>query len=364
MSTAVRGVIASALLALACGSSSGTSDGGGSCTPKIPTDDSVPGALADWCQVQLTNGDVAPLAGDVVPFNLTTPLYSDGAIKRRTVRVPPGTTATYTDAGVLGFPDGTVFTKSFGFRDDFRDTSLPIHWVETRIEWKAAGAWNFMSYRWNDAGTEALPLAGGEVVNLSYVDGDGATQNAHYLVPSSQQCTQCHAEPGVIAPIGPKAQWLNADYAYASGTENQLAHWSRIGILSGAPDPAGAPRLPVASDPDAGTVEQRARAYLEANCGFCHNPTGNARISGLYLWNSITDPTQLGVCKRPVAAGPGAGGRLYDIVPGHPEESVITYRIEATSPAAAMPQIGRSVVDTHGVALVNQWISEMTGTCN
>ena len=274
MSTAVRGVIASMLFALACGSSSGTPDGGTGCMPKVPTDDSVPGTLADWCQVQLTNGDVAQLASDVVPFTLTTPLYS---------------------------------------------------------EWKAAGAWNFMSYRWNDAGTEALPLPGGEVVSFTYVDGDGATQNPHYLVPSTQQCIQCHAEPGTIAPIGPKAHWLNTDYAYTSGTENQLAHWTRIGILSGAPDPASAPRLTVASDPDSGTTETRARAYLEANCGFCHNPNGNAP---------------------------------YDIVPGHPENSVITYRIEATSPAAAMPQIGRSVVDTHGVALVNQWITDMTGTCN
>ena len=243
--------------------------------------------------MELSNGEVAPLAGDVVPFNLTTPLYSDGAIKRRTVRVPPGTAATYTDAGVLGFPDGTVFTKSFGFRQDARDTTLPIHWVETRVEWKAAGAWNFMSYRWNDAGTEAAPLPGGEVVSFSYVDGDGATQDAHYLVPAQLQCEQCHAESGAVAPIGPKTHWLNTDYTYTEGTENQLAHWSRIGILTGAPDPASAPKQPSAADPDAGTVEQRARAYLEANCGFCHNPTGNARISGLYLNTSVTEPIQL-----------------------------------------------------------------------
>jgi uncharacterized repeat protein (TIGR03806 family) len=353
--------MASALLALAaCGSSS--SDG--TCTPRVPTDDTVPGNLADWCQVELSNGDVSLLAGDVVPFTLTTPLYSDGAIKRRTVRVPPGTSATYTDAGVLGFPDGTVFTKSFGFRQDARDTAQPIQWIETRVEWKAAGAWNFVSYRWNDAGTEALPLPGGEVVSFSYVDADGVTQAAHYLVPSRSQCEQCHAEPGAIAPIGPKAHWLNTDYAYASGTENQLAHWSRLGILTGTPDPANAPRQPVASDPDAGTVEQRARAYLEANCGFCHNPTGNARTSGLFLWTSITNPKQLGVCKIPVAAGPGSGGRPYDIVPGNPDQSIISYRMESTTPAAAMPQIGRSVVDTHGLALIEQWITEMSGSCN
>ncbi len=167
-----------------------------------------------------------------------------------------------------------------------------------------------------------------------------------------------------MAPIGPKTHWLNADYAYPEGTENQLTHWSRIGILSGAPDPANAPRLPAAADPDAGTVEQRARSYLEANCGFCHNPTGNARASGLYLRADVTDPNQLGICKRPVAAGPGAGGRPHDITPGSPDASVVTYRIESTSPASAMPQIGRSVVDTHGVALINQWISEMSGTCD
>ncbi|HZJ55234.1 MAG TPA: SO2930 family diheme c-type cytochrome [Myxococcaceae bacterium] len=360
MSKAVRGVMAGALLALAaCGSSSSDT-----CTPRVPTDDSVPGTLADWCQVELANGDVKPLAGDIVPFTLTTPLYSDGAIKRRTVRVPPGTAATYADAGALGFPDGTVFTKSFGFREDARNTALPIHWIETRVEWKTAGVWNFVAYRWNDAGTEAVPLIGSEVVSFSYVDGDGATQNANYLVPSRAQCEQCHAESGAVGPLGPKAHWLNTDFAYEGGTENQLAHWSRIGILTGAPDPANAPKLPVASDPDAGTVEARARSYLEANCGFCHNPTGNARVSGLYLTASVTDPIQLGICKRPVAAGPGAGGRPYDITPGNPDASVIPYRMEATAPAVAMPQIGRSVVDTHGVELVRQWIAEMSGTCD
>jgi uncharacterized repeat protein (TIGR03806 family) len=349
------------VVSVGCGSS--TSPGDAGCTPRIPTDTTYPSRLADWCQVSLQQGEVTPLSGDIVPFALTTPLFSDGATKRRTVRVPPGTSAVYDPTAALGFPDGTVFTKSFGFRQDARDPSLPVQWIETRIEWKAQGAWNFMAYRWNDAGTDAMAAPGGEVVDLSFVDVDGVAQNAHYLVPSQLQCEQCHAESGAVAPIGPKARMLNTDQAYDGGTENQLAHWSRIGILTGAPDPASAPKLPVASDPDAGTVEQRARAYLEANCGFCHTPTGNARISGLYLNASVTDPTQIGVCKRPVAAGPGAGGRPFDIVPGDPDASVIPYRMAATSPPAAMPQIGRSVVDAHGLALVSQWIAEMQGGC-
>lgn len=354
-----RGLLASALLALAgCGSKAS-----GPCTPRVPTDDRYPSSLAEWCQVELDQGEVTALASDVVPYELTTPLYSDGAIKRRTVRVPPGTAAAYDETGPLGFPDGTVLTKSFGFRADARDTALPIHWVETRLEWKAQGAWNFMTYRWNDAGTEAVAAPGGEVVSFSYVDVDGVTQDAHYLVPSQLQCEQCHSESGPVAPIGPKARWLNTDHAYPEGTENQLAHWSRIGILTGAPAPADAPRLPAAADPDAGTVEQRARAYLEANCGFCHSPQGNARISGLYLSASVTAPVQLGICKRPVAAGVGAGGRPYDLFPGQPDQSIIPYRMSSTTPAVAMPQIGRSIVDAHGVALITEWISGLPGTC-
>src|SRR4051794_617698 len=161
------------LVSVGCGSSekSGTAT---SCTPRIPIDETFPSNLADWCQVALQHGEVTPLASDVVPFALTTPLFSDGAIKRRTVRVPPGTSAAYDETAAFAFPDGTVFTKSFGFREDARNTALPIQWVETRVEWRARGAWNFMSYRWNDAGTEALAEPGGEVVSLSYIDVDGA----------------------------------------------------------------------------------------------------------------------------------------------------------------------------------------------
>ena len=79
---------------------------------------------------------------------------------------------------------------------------------------------------------------------------------------------------------------------------------------------------------------------------------------------SVTDPIQLGICKHPVAAGPAGGGRPADITPGNPDASVMPYRMDSTSPAIAMPQIGRSVVDTHGLALINEWISEMPGSCN
>jgi hypothetical protein len=70
-----------------------------------------------------------------------------------------------------------------------------------------------------------------------------------------------------------------------------------------------------------------------------------------------------GVCKTPVAAGPATGGYKYDVVPGDPDHSILTHRIESTQLGILMPPLGRSVVDTDGVALVGEWISGLSGSC-
>jgi uncharacterized repeat protein (TIGR03806 family) len=305
--------------------------------------------------VELSGGEVKALATDVVPFAPNTPLYSDGAIKRgpcasRRATPPPTTIRT-----ALGFPDGTVFTKSFGFRDDARNGSLPIRWIETRLEWRAGGGLALHGLpleRRRDRGGRGARRRRRE---LLLCRRGWVTQHPNYLIPQQAAVRAVSRRERPVGPLSPKARWLNGDLDYGSGPENQLAHWTRLGILSGSPDPGSAPRLPDAADPAAGTLEERARAYLEANCGFCHSPQGNAAVSGLFLQASVTDPVQYGVCKHPVAAGPGAGGRLYDVVPGEPDASIVPYRMESTAPAVAMPQIGRSVVDAPGVELVRQW---------
>ena len=333
-----------------------------SCAPYAPTSATAPGTLAEWCQVSLQNGEVALKPG-LLPYDLTTPLFSDTTVKRRTMWLPPGTSATYATDDVFAFPDGTVFTKSFGFRDDARKPNPVIRWIETRVEWKVAGQWYALSYTWDVAGTQALANPAGDTRDISFIDESGATVLAHYLVPSQTQCGQCHQQNAYVT-LGTRARYLNKSFDYPSGTENQLTHLTRLGWLTGAPaDPANAPRLPVASDPASGTVEERARAYLDANCGFCHNPLGNARSTGLVLWASETDSHKYGVCKTPVAAGGGSGGLQYDLVPGDPDHSIIPYRMNSNVPAVAMPQIGRSVVDHAGLQLVRDWISGLTGSC-
>lgn len=348
-------LLTAALLATGCSSSTP------SCTPV--SGDTVPFPTLDaWCQVSLVNGDIVPATG-VTAYNLNTPLFSDYAVKRRTVWTPSGTSAVYDENFIFDFPDGTVFTKSFGFADDLRSPTPNVNWVETRVIWKTAGVWRALSYTWNADHTVATAAPGGEVVPLTWIDASGQSVSTNYLVPSAPQCAQCHDQEKLITPIGPTARNLNRDFAYPSGTQNQLTSWTQSGLLTGAPSPDAAPKLPVAFDPATGSLNDRARAYLEVNCAHCHSPGGEARTTGLYLSTKITDPIVYGVCKKPIAAGDGAGGRLYDIIPADPDGSIIPYRMASNEPHVAMPQIGRSVVDVPGLALVRDWITSLPGSC-
>ena len=73
---------------------------------------------------------------------------------------------------------------------------------------------------------------------------------------------------------------------------------------------AQAPRQPAWNDPATGTLEARARAYLEVNCANCHNSTGAANTTGLYLSDRELDPMRIGFCKTPVATGKAAAENL------------------------------------------------------
>ena len=146
---------------------------------------------------------------------------------------------------------------------------------------------------------------------------------------------------------------------YAGSRENQLAYWTKVGVLRGAPLPAQAPRLAVWNDPSSGALGERARAWLETNCAHCHNPNGPARMSGLDLRASQTNRAEWGVWKTPVAAGRGSGGRSYGIVPGKPDQSILLYRIQSTEAGVMMPELSRRLVDEEGVTLIRDWIASL-----
>jgi uncharacterized repeat protein (TIGR03806 family) len=330
----------------------------------VTDDTAFPATVDAFCQVSLIEATITPTSATVVPYDLNTPLFSDYAVKFRTVWLPPGTKVSYAAEGRFVFPVGTVITKSFGWPADFTKTGAPVHWAETRVLVNTPkNGWVAAAYEWNSAQSEAQLALGGDVLEFSFVGANGKTESPKYLIPSQAQCRKCHANDGVFITLGPSAAQLNGTYVYATGAKNQITAWSELGILSGAPSPSRAPLAPVWNDPKTGTVEERAREYLDANCSYCHNGKGEARTTGLVLLAGEMTPAVYGVCKSPVAAGKAAENQKYDVVPGHPELSILAYRMTATEPSIAMPELERSLEHVEGVELVSQWITGLPGSC-
>jgi uncharacterized repeat protein (TIGR03806 family) len=308
------------------------------------------------------NGATQEPAADVVPYDVNTPLFSDYALKYRFVHVPRGTKAKYNDTEVLDFPIGTILIKTFAYANDERDLSKGRRLVETRLLVRRPEGWVGLPYVWNDQQTEAVLKVAGVTRPVHRIDKDGKESTLRYSVPNTNQCMGCHENTKIMRPIGPTARGLNRRFDYVDGSDNQLAHWTKIGILEGAPAPANTPKMAVWNDPSTGSVRDRARAWLEANCAHCHNPAGPARTSGLDLRVIQLDAAKGGVWKTPIAAGRGSGGRWYDIIPGKPDDSILIYRIESTEPGVMMPELSRKLVDHEGLALIREWIASMPDT--
>lgn len=296
----------------------------------------------------------------ILPYDLVTPLFTDYAHKARFVYVPEGKSADYDTTKVLQLPVGSCLIKNFYYPEDFRKPEGKRRIIETRLLVHREGGWDNLDYIWNDEQTEAFLENAGDIKQVSWIHYDGKKMNLDYVIPNKNQCKSCHwRNDASFSPIGPKVRNLNRDFAYASGTENQLAHWVKAGILKGASSPASYPQIANWTDSANYAVYQRARAYLEMNCGHCHSPNGPAYTSGLHLNLENSNLENLGFCKAPVAAGKATGNFLYDIVPGHPEQSILTYRMASTDPGIKMPEIGRGLVHEEGLALINKWIAEM-----
>lgn len=353
-----------------------------------------PDSLAGWGQLGLIDGALR-LSDGVTPYELNSALFSDHAQKLRTVWIASDAPAAdYSEADVFSFPVGTVITKTFYYSladgapagsDRVRSSSEVraepvwalsldgVRLIETRVLVHREDGWDALPYVWNAEQTDASLQRTGDLLQLTFVDASDASETSFpYVVPNANQCAGCHATDhtrGEVMPIGPKARHLNRDVAYRGITDgsawdpiNQLDAWRSRGLLVGGPDAVDAPRSAVWTD-ETQPLDERARAYLDINCAHCHNSVGPADTSGLFLEPSTDLGPHLGVCKAPIAAGTGTGGRRYGIVPGEPDESIFVFRLSTTDPASMMPELGRALTDDAGVALVAGWIESLAGSC-
>ena len=346
-------------------------------------DSGNPPLLSDWGVFATGNGTLTFNDG-VAPYDIATPLFSDYALKLRTVSLPDGQSASINADSILEFPVGTIITKTFYYPTDGAEWSgvvrqsdavIPengamalegLRLVETRVLARRESGWIALPYVWNDEQTNAALKRTGDIINMTLVRSDGRRDDFPYVVPNVNQCSGCHATNATtkaIEPIGMKVRHLNKESTFDPG-QNQLDYWTDNGLLAANIDNQQAlPRNALWGSSDAGDLDHLARSYLDSNCSHCHNPNGAADTSGLNLEPDADGPA-LGFCKPPIAAGGGSGGRPYDIVPGNAAQSITVFRMETDDPGAMMPELGRSLVHEEGVALIAEWINAMSGDCS
>lgn len=274
------------------------------------------------------------LAADVRPYSPAFELWSDGAMKRRWIWLPPGTVIDTSDGDDWQFPRGTRLWKEFT-RDGVR--------VETRLLLKTGDGeadWVGAAYVWN--GGDAV-LTSQEVVDALGTEHD---------VPAADRCFGCHG--------GRRSRVLGFSAV-------QLAHSTGPLTLSGAVSagllsepPTGSLKLPGSE------ADQRVLGLLHANCAHCHNGRRPAAMGprcfdphndiDLALSTSaLADFAQTGLSRtvvgKSVKPGDAANSKLFKLYTHRGAPNLWG--------PSQMPPLATEKVDAAGAALLGSWIDAL-----
>lgn len=287
----------------------------------------------------------------VVPYQIATPQWMDGAVAKRWVAIPGTHSISMSATELIGndFPDDTVLVKHVEL--PATDHSPTIR-LETQILHRLQGTWNPYSYQWDDGGHDAH-LADAQGADRSLQNPKQPGQSRTWHVASINECRLCHsAGSGFVLGFNARQLDIALPRKGESKSVMQLDFLSDLRVLLECPKPAE--NLPKFVDPLDSTqsLSDRARSYLHANCGVCHNRQGPATISFYAHRDYALD--ELNITKRP-----GIGH--FDIpspqllAPGQPYRSIILYRMSKLG-YGRMPYVGSRMVDSRGVELIKDWI--------
>jgi hypothetical protein len=265
------------------------------------------------------------LAPDVVEFAPAYELFSDGAEKRRWLRLPEAKKIDASDPDHWEFPVGALLFKEFA-KGGRR--------IETRVIARSgAGDSDYFmgAFLWNADESDATFVPEG-VANALGTDHD---------VPSAAACWTCHAgEPGRVLGFS-AVQQPNAPAASFE-----------------APPP-------LRFSPPGNETTRAALGYLHANCGHCHNPNGSARPDtdmDLRLSFADREPEHTGAYRTALGRSLQAFGTeqvTLRIARGRPAESAVLLRMTALDAGVRMPPLGSERVDPAGIAAVRRFIESL-----
>lgn len=296
---------------------------------------------------------LAPAAG-VEPYALNLPFWSDYAIKRRWFAI-----SNLTDGfgwrrdGPWETPPGAVWVKHFDIEMD-RFNSNTLRRIETRLLVRTTNGAYGVSYRWNNAQTEAFLVPDmGDIVDLPITNfGVPATQR--WTIPSRAACMSCHRADAGFA-LGFNTRQLNRDGALCSANGNQIAILDLAGYFTNVPQNSLLLPRYVRPNETNYSLEVRARSYLAVNCGYCHQGPG-ALPGSEWDGRAHIPLEQAGLVRVPPVYNAGNTNNLL-LAPGLPTNSVVRNRMAAEYGFARMPPLASAMLDYEGIALIADWIT-------
>lgn len=301
---------------------------------------------------------------NVIPYEPASALFTDYASKKRFIWMPEGVQANYVaDNKILDFPVGTALIKTFYYTTIQPANSTQI--IETRLMIRHANGWKFYEYLWNDEQTDADLVAGPDFVNgssksITFKKPNSEIITTNYRIPSDAECLACHKINEIPTPIGVKPQNLNHNFTFNNGSKNILLKLKEQGYLASYPSS-------IVSTIDyhdtSKPLDLRVRSYLDANCAHCHQDEARCYYRPIRFPFSLTNvDSNIGICL--VADEPISPILTKVIAPGNFSKSVLHYRISTNDESERMPLLGRTIIHDEGVALIEEWISGLTQTCN
>jgi uncharacterized repeat protein (TIGR03806 family) len=341
--------------------SSGVTAHGLSCrelvtTLNVPADSTELPPLLSQTGVFCSLADLTPNRG-IIPYEVLSPLWSDGAAKRRWIALPGDSRIGFSQTGEWTFPAGTVFIKHF---EKGIDPAAPDQRtrLETRLLVVGRGGGYGVTYKWRPDQSDADLLADGLTETVTRPTPDGP-RSSRWTYPSRNDCLVCHnANAGFV--LGVKTRQLNGPLTYpqTGRKDNQLGCWNYLGLFQPALKEEEIPhfaRLSAISDAEA-PLEQRVRSYLDSNCAQCHRP-GGAR--GSFDARFDTPPAKQNLINGPVSAADLGvpDGKL--VVPGDEKRSVLLERMGRRRDVYNMPPLATGEVDTEALAVVAEWIRNL-----
>jgi uncharacterized repeat protein (TIGR03806 family) len=273
----------------------------------------------------------------------------------------------------LDLPTGSIIIKSFYYNNVQPSNNQYI--VETRLLIKKETGWTFANYIWNDEQTEAFFDLTGAYKNITWRDENNVTRTVNYRIPNEVQCAVCHKHVEVngsnitetTIPIGVKPQNLNFNYNYGSISQNQLSHWIEKGILNNNFSLPSLTNTVIDYNDSSQPLQTRVRSYLDANCSHCHNEFGHCEYRPMRFAFSKSGNanglTNMGVCVNTEDMQDFPIELNKIIRPGHPEQSMMYYRLNTVDETYRMPLHGRTIIHDEGVALISQWINSLDTRC-